>query len=578
MGIFDDLKDKLAADQDRRQAAKLNRMAGSDPRSARSEIDELRYFLNHDDDAVRRQASQALAQLSVEFPGDVKNTTGRIREVLFDDDLDVQLSAITTLTNVATEYPTEVKGFISKANLKFDHEDEDFREQLALVNQKLAVDQPQELTNEVTILKEQVDDKSAAVREKICSALGLIAVEYPEQVEEAIPELTKALSDDDPSVREAAAFALGMVAEGSPESVNSAVSPLVNLLEDSDPEVRKAAIKTLATVGAEQAVPMVEDLQENDPNQEVRETATEALDKWQAQSQPKHESQTDPPVFTQAPDTIPTTPGLSVEYDEIHKETKIGSGGNADVYRSKIRSSGKGTTIGLKEPHIESTLQSGEVDRLINEAKNWAKLDDHDHIVDIVDYGAEPLPWIAMEYMDGGNLNKQVNNMMFEQKLWTAIKITNAVRYAHKHGVVHLDLKPENILFTTVEDGWAIPKIADWGLSKHLLNHSKTRDALSPQYAAPEQFDKDAFGDRDNITDIYQLGAIFYTLFTNQQPFEGQAFEVMHQVKHEEPTPPSNVADVPPALDDIIQTAMATEKDDRYEDVLLLRNTLQSLC
>jgi hypothetical protein len=51
----------------------------------------------------------------------------------------------------------------------------------------------------------------------------------------------------------------------------------------------------------------------------------------------------------------------------------------------------------------------------------------------------------------------------------------------------------------------------------------------------------------------------------------------MNQVLNEQPAPPSEIADVPPALDDVLLTAMAKDKNGRYEDVLLLRNEFQDL-
>jgi serine/threonine protein kinase len=122
-----------------------------------------------------------------------------------------------------------------------------------------------------------------------------------------------------------------------------------------------------------------------------------------------------------------------------------------------------------------------------------------------------------------------------------------------------------------------VPKVADWGLSKQLLEHSKSVDGMSPHYAAPEQFDTDVYGQTNNVTDVYQLGAVFYELFTGRPPFEGQTFEVIDKIRNEEPTPPSQVADIPAEIDDILLTALATEKTDRYEDVLYLRDELQKL-
>jgi tRNA A-37 threonylcarbamoyl transferase component Bud32 len=276
------------------------------------------------------------------------------------------------------------------------------------------------------------------------------------------------------------------------------------------------------------------------------------------------------------PETIPRAPSLSVDYDALTDRESIGAGGNADVTKATLSTPDGDVTLAIKEPRMNETMHTDAVERLLDEAETWQRLDDHDHIVGVIDYDAEPLPWIAMEYMDAGHLGDRVGEMAFDQALWTAIATTKAVRHAHRRGIAHLDLKPANVLFRSVEDAWDVPKVADWGLSKHLLNHSKSVEGMSVEYAAPEQFDEDR-GPADDITDVYQLGAVFYELFTGQPPFEGQPFQVMKKVETEEPTPPSDLVDVPPELDEILLTALAKEKDDRYESVLLLRNDLQAL-
>ena len=281
-------------------------------------------------------------------------------------------------------------------------------------------------------------------------------------------------------------------------------------------------------------------------------------------------------TVSEVPETIPSQQQLSVAYADIVKDGLIGSGGNADVYYATTDDQ-ESVELAIKEPRLDNTIDTATVDRMIDEANTWQQLDDHNHIVSVIDYGSDPLPWIAMEYMDGGDLSERGPHMEFEQALWTALMTTTAVQHAHRNGVAHLDLKPANILFRSVDDGWDVPKVADWGLSKQLLTHSDSVDGVSPHYAAPEQFDTEQYGRTDTSSDIYQLGTIFYELFTGQPPFEGTTFEVINKIQTETPTPPSEVSDIPEELDEILLTALATEKADRYEHILYLRDDLQDL-
>jgi molecular chaperone DnaK len=274
------------------------------------------------------------------------------------------------------------------------------------------------------------------------------------------------------------------------------------------------------------------------------------------------------------PAGIPSAPEAEIVLDEIEEERMIGQGGNADVIEGRLSTADGTVNVAVKKPRMSGTIHAETIERMLEEAKTWNRLDGHDHVVGVVDWGSSPVPWIGMEYMDGGHLGDRAAEMGITQKLWTALAITRGVRHAHRHGVVHLDLKPENVLFRTVEGAWDVPKVADWGLSKRLLEHSKSVEGLSPQYAAPEQFDDD-YGASDHSTDIYQLGAVFYELFTGRPPFDTSPSKAMYQILETEPTVPSEVVDVPARVDDILLKALSKRKDERYDDVLYLRDALR---
>lgn len=236
----------------------------------------------------------------------------------------------------------------------------------------------------------------------------------------------------------------------------------------------------------------------------------------------------DPSDHRQIPEPVATIGIPEIQYDELDVGDRIGTGGDADVYKATVTDGTATRAIALKEPRFQGTLHGDVIQRFRDEAETWSSLDDHDNVVSVHAWDTEPLPWMALEYMDGGNLTDKLGTVDIAEGLWLAGRIADGVRHGHRHGVAHLDLKPDNVLLReTGPDTWDYPKVSDWGLAKMLLEHSKSVQGLSPQYAAPEQFDPDTFGKADDFTDIYQLGAIVYALFTGEPPFSGHATAVM---------------------------------------------------
>ena len=279
------------------------------------------------------------------------------------------------------------------------------------------------------------------------------------------------------------------------------------------------------------------------------------------------------------PTTVPDVDSLDLTYQEVADREAIGQGGNADVFRTTVRREGREIPVAVKQPRLQGTLQTDTVDRFVREADVWAELDDHDHIVSLCDWGGQPLPWLAMEYMNAGTLADLPNGerLPLDQALWTGACVCRAVHHAHRHGVAHHDIKPANVLFTSTGDGWAVPKVSDWGLARLMLKETGSVDGLSPHYAAPEQFDADTYGSPDDRTDIYRVRTLVYELVTGRPPFEGPATAVMQGVLSTDPSPPSQIADVPAELDEVLRPALAKEPDDRYDTIVYLRDGLQEL-
>jgi len=279
------------------------------------------------------------------------------------------------------------------------------------------------------------------------------------------------------------------------------------------------------------------------------------------------------------PETIPSTSALSVSWDDFSNGELIGQGGNADVYRVTVTRDGNTVPVAIKQPRFQGTLHSDAIDRFRDEVQVWYQLDEHDHIVSLFDGGTDPLPWLAMEYMDGGNLQGLLNDgrLPVEQALWVGYCICQAVHYAHRHGVAHHDLKPANILFRQYGENWMVPKVSDWGLARMMLDETGSVDGLSPHYSAPEQFDAGKFGSPNDQTDIYQIGTVLYELLTGKPPFEGSMTEVMQSILSQDPTPTSDIVDLPAAVDEVVMPALEKEQAARYDSIVYLRDGIKNL-
>ncbi|HJX48882.1 MAG TPA: Stk1 family PASTA domain-containing Ser/Thr kinase, partial [Gaiellaceae bacterium] len=205
------------------------------------------------------------------------------------------------------------------------------------------------------------------------------------------------------------------------------------------------------------------------------------------------------------------------------------------------------------------------VERFRREAKNAAALS-HPNIVSIYDRGeAEGTYYIAMEYLDGRSL-KELILSRGPAPLNVAIEyvrqILSALRFAHRHGIVHRDIKPHNVLV----DAEGRVKVTDFGIARAGASQMTEAGSIvgTAQYLSPEQ----ARGTNvDQRSDLYSLGIVLYELLTGTLPFNGDT-PVEIAMKHLSQTPelPSVLRpELPRELDLVVTRALAKDPDERYQ-------------
>ena len=258
-------------------------------------------------------------------------------------------------------------------------------------------------------------------------------------------------------------------------------------------------------------------------------------------------------------------------------EEEIGHGSMGVVYRGKQIALGREVAIKVLPKAL--ARDSSYIARFIREAQIIAGLN-HPNIVHIYDAGQQnKLLYFVMEYVQGPTLASLLYlDGAIPQHLAAeyAAQIADALDVAYKErNVIHRDIKPENLML----DRWGKIKVMDFGLARALGNQPITvaRTLVgSIYYASPEQI----WGyTLDNRSDIYALGVVLYEMVTGQRPFTGRFMPELTQNIVSGPLRPpgSLVENLSPDLERIILTAMARDREQRYEDAGMMARDLRLL-
>ncbi len=231
--------------------------------------------------------------------------------------------------------------------------------------------------------------------------------------------------------------------------------------------------------------------------------------------------------------------------------------------------------VALKEVDV----QAGDLRRFLEEARVMDRLR-HPNIVRV--NGVDRIEGkivIDMEYVRGANLQEILRAegpLPLDRALDIAIQVLDALDYAHTMQTVHRDIKPANILIA--RDGMV--KLVDFGLAEILATNAYAGGAGTYAYMAPEDFAAEDRSDRQS--DLWAVGITLYEMLTCERPFAvtqvRDPFAWKRALDGQPPTPLAEfLPEAPPALQAILDRALARDKEDRYATAGAFRDDLRAL-
>ena len=243
---------------------------------------------------------------------------------------------------------------------------------------------------------------------------------------------------------------------------------------------------------------------------------------------------------------------------------KVGTGGMADVYKSKDHTLNR--YVAVKVLKQEFSENANFVSKFRVEAQAAAGLM-HPNIVNVYDVGEEKgIYYIVMELVDGITLKNYIakrGRLGFKEAVTIALQVSMGLEAAHRNHIIHRDIKPQNIIIS--REGKV--KVTDFGIAKAATSDTITSNVMgSVHYTSPEQA---RGGFSDEKSDVYSLGVTLYEMLTGEVPFDGES-TVAIAIKHIQeamPSPRKINPDVPYSVDQIVLKCCEKSPDRRYQNM-----------
>jgi tRNA A-37 threonylcarbamoyl transferase component Bud32 len=249
-------------------------------------------------------------------------------------------------------------------------------------------------------------------------------------------------------------------------------------------------------------------------------------------------------------------------------ERRLGRGGMSVVYLAQDLALGRRVALKLLAPELADDQRFRGRFRL--ESRLAASID-HPNVIPIYEAGeTDGQLYIAMRYVEGTDLRRLIDDEGALDPARAAelvARVADGLEAAHERGLVHRDVKPSNVLISSPGEQEHV-YLADFGLTKTVESEGEARDVAqlsgTTDYVAPELITQGVAG---KAGDVYALGCVLYEALTGRVPFP-RSSELETLVAHiDEPAPKPSEArpELPPALDAVVERAMAKEPAERFE-------------
>ncbi|MCX2782039.1 protein kinase [Microbulbifer thermotolerans] len=237
-------------------------------------------------------------------------------------------------------------------------------------------------------------------------------------------------------------------------------------------------------------------------------------------------------VFFESPSSGAVTKTVIKGRFELDK--LLGAGGMGAVYkaldRRKLEANDSEPYVAIKLLNDDFRQHPDAFISLQREARKSQTLA-HPNIVTVYDFDRDgDRVFMTMEFLEGAPLDKLLREhadvgLEYEKACSVLYDISQALIYAHSHGIVHSDFKPGNIFVTNKKGA----KVFDFGIARAVTEGSMasnvgertlfdagTLGALTPAYASLEMLKGAEPAPSD---DVYALGCVAYELFAGRHPF-----------------------------------------------------------